>query len=534
MATNEKEISRDLDAAQKKLEIIQDVKPPEGALANWRQMTSRHKATPKSLTIANYSGALTCYEMLFNKSCVIDGGEKKVLLVQPFWLDNVHDSRLDSQWGQMVREFPPNIGKLFVQCFPDLGNKESADKRVTFRQVKEVREECLRLLEESGKYEIIRGECMDMELKHEKVEFLSREVQEMATKELGTHQMVIDTFLTPQKSIARPTPTKEKGEKEIEFIEISMKDEAKHRFEIDENVKVYNFSQKHLTADNLPSQTEVYTCPKGQEPPNLICLGSGLSAVWLKEQAGDNSKVQICVRNEKSALPPQLKRNDGKTLTMEDCTRIDLHDLRNVKAIMDSKALLDEPLKEKIVAYAKEHNISLNDITDNTRILVNKDSKEIVGMGEGVVAYGYTTDKDLTHKLPPEMLVLPDPLQTKRDFIAPKNIPGDAGFARFRFHKEQLLADKFQVEDVDIAALVFRETDKVLLAKEWGVGKDFMDHLGAEIKKLEDTPQDSKQFIKDTYQAWAVGKDQKEINANFNDAVDNLFDSCEQRSSKQL
>lgn len=433
--------------------------------------------------IANYSAVLTCFEML--KHPEVNHATNKLLVVQPFWLDTVDESRLDSTWGQNVEEFPNLISDLLKELNPGIEHQE----RVTFRQVKALREACIERIEASGEFTVMRGKAETI--------VASEDGKQLALKQDNGSEVIVG---------------------------------------LAEDAKLFNFSQIARPCDipEVPSQTDVYKYPRGEEPKKALVLGAGLSAVWFLEQTAATTEAKICVRNAHSKPPPSIARNKGKSITIEDCIKLDTVVLRTLKDIVLNSSSAFGEINENTVnwiKYAEEHGYDIESPDDNIVLVVDKDTQKPIAIAPTYVAYGYITDKSLTESAENIEMFQPDTLQKDKakHFFAPKNIPGDAGFARYLYLKKEYLADRFSALDIDIEALVIIESEKELLQEAFKVPADFINCLCDQITELEDTPKDPQEYIKEQYATWAKAQseDAKDIEPDF----ETLF---QQRAQRRL
>ncbi len=424
--------------------------------------------------VANYSGVITCYDLLHHPQ--LDHTQQNLLIVQPFWLDDVHDQRLDSAWGQHVTEFPVHVRDLLIELFPDIATQE----RVTFRQIKALRAECVQRLKDSGEFRVIEGGVTRLERSEEGLLTVHSELEDVQT------------------------------------------------FQLAADARVYNFSQRARSDRGMPfvpSQTEVYGQEIGREPSRAIILGAGLSAVWFLEQTGERTQTAICIRNERSRIAPAISRNQGRTITREDCIRMDLSYTMTLSELYDRRNsvgyFFDSDVREQVeaqIAFVEAHGFNADSIGDNIIIVVENGTEVPKAVGHAYVAYGYMTDVSITEGIDAALTVTPDAQQRHRveRFFAPKNIPGDAGFARYVYLKTEVLGSRFSVYDIDIEALVITEAQKPLLSEAFGVPIAFIDYLCAEIRELEDTPRDPLNFIELKFLAWqAEAEERREIRPDF-------------------
>lgn len=444
---------------------------------------------PKRIIVGEYSAILTSYELLLSNNYDLNKGEKDVLIIQPFWLENVHESRLDTSWGQHVREFPPNISKLLKKMYPDIDKQE----RVTFEQIKELRNKCIDVLKKSDKYEIIQAEVASISLEESKEE----------NKHLN-------------------------NEEKSKCIKIVLKDGNEHFYEYSEDMKIYNFSQTHKKDTlnlNLAHQTELYQFEKGNEPKKIIVFGAGLSAVWVKEQAS-KSDVRVVIRNNKTIIPASIARNKDFPIIKEKCLCMDECIFMSLNAILNSNNESDETIKKAVNEFAEKNKINLKQLDKNYIVgfkrtdLEDQIVGEVLEIGFGYIALGYEPNKKICDNVPEEMVIYP--VISKESFYAPRNIPFDAFFARHEIHKRLILKNEFSVEHINLHALVIREEDKPLLSKELGVAHDFINYLCNEIKKEEDTPVNVDEFIHSKYKSWLINE-KKEANPDFKNNLDKLL-----------
>jgi len=487
---------------------------------NLRFYTSKIRDIPEKIIITNYSGILTCYDLLLNVSYQIL--TKIILVIQPFWLDSVHESRLDSWWGQNFREFPLTISRLLLEMDPDIKNQE----RITFRQVQQLRRMCIDILKGNNHFEVIEGKCHSLQLMREKVKRKSLPLPQIE---------LFETSIKPVEKLAAI-----RAWNQIEYVKIQMENNQEYLYELTHENKIYNFSQQPIedfTKPYLPPQTLLYQLPKGQEPANIIVLGAGLSAVWILEQA-PASKVRIAIRDNVSKVAPTIARNKNNPIIKEACLKLDQCYLLSLKSIMESKETIDRPDQENIKNYSIRNQISIKNWASNDIVAIAKQTREILDIGSGYTAYGFSTEKSLTKKLPENMVVsLEKPVDPGR-FYAPKNIPFDAFFARHQDQKKLLMQDKFSISDINLSALVIQEEDKSTLALALNVDIHFMHYLCNKIidkstdnfEGLEDTPEDSQQFIKDIYSLWIQEYNQIDNSLDFHTKLADIFQKMEENT----
>lgn len=484
--------------------------PEDPELAkNLRIYTSKIKAIPENIIIANYSGVLTCYDLVFNN--LWQPVARVILIILPFWLDSVHESRLETLWGQNFREFPQSISRLLLQLDPQIKNQE----RLTFRQVQLLRRACIGSLKEKGHFKVIEGKCEYLQLMREKVK---REPSPLP----------LEAFRTSIKAIDRLSGVKVYNR--IEYLKIRMEQGKEYLYELRPENKVYDFSQQPVNDKAhpfLPPQTQLYQLPKGHEPENIIVLGAGLSAIWVKEQA-PLSKVRVAIRNPDSKIAAEISRNRENLILREDCLFLNQCHLLALKPIMEAVAARDEDLKEKVKNYAG-NGLEGCSWMSNDLVAIDKKSEKILEMGRAYTAFGFARDGVLTAKLPENMIIAPEKLVDKKTFYAPKNIPFNAFFGRHEAEKRVLMQDKFKVEDINLKALVIREEDKSLLAFTLNTDRQFINFLCKNISEIEDTPENSEAFIQSVYQQWINQALEKDNSAEFNTRLAALFHRMEMR-----
>ena len=468
--------------------------------------TSEPMVKAEDVTIADFSGVLSHYELMFHEMYIIEQplSGKKILIVQPFWLDSVDDSRLDTSWGQHVGEYPPNLSKLFKEMFPAVHLQD----RVSFRQVKRLREECIKTLKENRHYEVLEGTC-------------------------GSMKALPHTENTLQ-------------------LHISMTDGVDHQYEIESTARIFNFSQvpRPLThpLKHLPPQTEIYAYKQGNEPKRMILFGSGLSTVWIKEQS-PGSDIKVVLRNAASTLPKEIGRNTVK-ITREQCLYMDQIDFLLVNSIMESENPRDSMRKKALTEFALANQIELlselnylaafkatpaaGAAEDTLEDALDEPlSEEVLAIGIGYNATGFVPNESICRDIPTQMVFYPiDPKTAATSFYAPKNIPAGAFFERHEQFKRKMMGITFNVLDVNLQALVITETDKPLLATELQVPLDFINYLCADITKLEDTPPNAETYIKEKYTEWTK-KTSVVVDSQFDERVHTLLDGMATRAEKK-
>lgn len=452
-----------------------------------REVVSDIMGSMATVSVGNFSTILSSYELMFHQSCIIDpvDTQKRALIVQPFWLDSVHDSRLDTLWGQHVREYPRHIQALFRELNPGI----DAQERVTFRQVKELRAECIRRLKMNPQYCILEGTCTSMEL-------------------------------TEDRS----------------HLTVAMTKDAKEtisRFEVNSDTRVFNFSQKpRLSGLKIPPQTGIYTYPKDAQPKNIVVIGAGLSAVWLKEQS-PGSNVTVALRSASSPLPPKIARN-SVCIAREECVAQDEIDFLHAKDIIMSVSERDKERKAALLDAARNKGMTTEELVQDGVIVGFQKAPpvspvSVKALGAGFCSLGFVPDEDFTSRLPKEMVIMPTP--PSADHIAPKNLPSGAFFERYDQYERGILGASFCLYDTNLPSLVIRSVDKIPLSEALGVSLVFIDHLCNQIKALEDTPPDTNAYIKEVYKGWLAANSSELRSADFDDRLDSLFQNIESRSS---
>ena len=144
------------------------------------------------ICVANNSGAF------FAHASLIEHGPEahpKLTIFRPkFWLDDVHPDYFDLDWGQSVKGLPRNVRREFMEIY----RSQPSDKRITWGQMRNLREYMFDKLEKKG-ISVIPG--IPKIVKHKNGYHVSSENSSFDTP-LHTH--IYSSFRTPNTNTTHP------------------------------------------------------------------------------------------------------------------------------------------------------------------------------------------------------------------------------------------------------------------------------------------------------------------------------------------
>lgn len=389
---------------------------------------------------------------------VQNNNDAPMLILHDFWIDNVHASRLDTEWGQTILEFPLFFRQMIIQIINEQKKTLNLEERITFAVYKSLREKIIEYLKKNG-VKIVRGQIVATEKINENyIKFTINQNNKIKKIIITSQEKIFNTLMKP-RSLQR------RGEREI-----------------------------------FPPQTDLYKYAKGEEPTEIIIIGSGLSAVWIKEQC-PNSTIRYIFRNRNSA-PPSIKRNINIEILQNEVFYNEDIELLPTKVIyvMDDDAdvkklartyftSLNDKRKLKEHEFLSKKNIDI--IPDNHGIIYNKALNEIKFCGLVYNATGFEPDlKDI-----PNAINVHFQQNVKKPF-APKNLPLGALIDRYTDQEvkfSEVLSINKRYLLIPIEILFFRREHLNWFAdymKSEGITllENFFVNLESLVILLEDTP----------------------------------------------
>ncbi len=413
---------------------------------------------------------------------------QRVIFLDDFWLTSVDQSRLHTKWGQTVNEFPLPLKSLFLKLYPTL----KPHQRVTFEQ-----------------FLAVRGVVKEVLVSDPNIEMISNSVQSIRYNEITSMDALISSYFDHSHLFDFLSPDFNPESR----LEVITQDGITHSYCCDkEKTRVINTTtmpreNKAMTLmgkeKDLPPQTDLYRYPISEEPKQLVIFGSGLSAVWVKQQA-PNSEIRFILRNEQSQLPTTIARNESIHIRPDEIIYADQVDFIKTFGILYSTN--NDPytckMKKAILWHLHKQGISPEHISEHHISIRKKDSYDVIFTGEGYNATGFIPRTIPAYDLPEGML---QNIHFSRDatkIYAPKNLPAGALFDRTsdQVHRLTNVAEKDRPLLVNLEALFFREEDLESLANYFGVSKVVISYIFEQVNALEDTPSDPKSFIQNTYQ----------------------------------
>ena len=487
------------------------------------------------IILSQNSGLFSAHTAFFQNSIVCENVSTKIVLVTPpFWLDEVDESRLDTEWGQLTQEYPLVIRERLKTLLEENKIVINENERLTFRQMRMLRDSIKAELKSNKDFEVIEDRCSAIQLYQNKVEHFPNREEGLFSFYPYRHSSRLVTNETELRAkIDHP------GRAYFYFLKLNMEHGKAHVYEVNTDMRIYNFAsiprpnllmQELNNGKDLPPQTELYKLKRGTEPKNIITFGGGLAAVWVCEQARQ-SNVHIVLRNRDTKLDQPIERNKNTIINPDQfiyANETDFILLKNIEDDLYTKTRLQRDRKTSLEKYAQLHNIDLDQqkTHENYVIAYKINSAEVLFAGIGYNATGFIPNlapvKDL-----PKRFVNNVHFNPKNKFSSPKNLPGGALFDRYNEQLRYLAKSKNSLFFIDIEAPFIREEDGAFLAEKLETNIDFIHFMCENIPKLEDTPTNPQAFFKEQFLLWQQARGVKqspERNESFNKKVDELFE----------
>lgn len=448
------------------------------------------QAENSSLYMGQNSIAFTLLELsaisnAMGSSLIIKGDSKITLIMQDFWLDSVHETRVDTFWGQTPNEFP-----LFIQKKIDtLFKGYPKDKRITFSMFCEVRKSIIASLKE----------------KH--IDVIQDNIEKLT---MSDDQQTLTVKMESSEQTIRG--------KKIAIINTLIKSRGNPAF-LNKNKR------------DLPDHTELYReYPKGAYPKRIIVVGSGLSAIWIKEQF-PKSKIKY-IWKEGTNPSTVIDRNSNINILNEDIYYAGVIDYYSVDYLMELSD--DSTLKRDFKNYADENSIIIEQAKANHIVVFSKVDDQILFDGLGYNATGYDPNVEIVEGLPQSILTNIHAPSLRLDGpkpYGPKNIPVWQTLMGNYTNQEIVLAKIFNFPlDQRIVLIPFEVLFFQPVHEEWfteymsnngiTVPRVFFDKLREGIIKMEDTPENP---LSEIIAVFNMTESQMDTRASFSSILGHIF-----------
>lgn len=404
-------------------------------------------------------------EPLMQGRLLINTENKPILIINKYWLDHVHESRLETSWGQLPREYPFYFHQKIIDIIPGY----SEDRRLTFREFKMLRNSIFKDLRAMG------------------VQIFSGLITTVIPEERNGQKVVNITLNTGAK------------------VQIAQGSEV-----INTLTNPNPNTIKDANDEDLPDQSKLYEFAYKHAPKNLILFGFGLSSVWIREQCPE-SEIRYLVSDvdrAKQTLNNLTNRNSHTSIQAHQfigrlgVTIVPLERLFHLRNA--------QPEKIALLAYLSDNAIKLDTLKPHLNdLVIFEETNQVIGkvlfIGRAYSAIGYGP---ATYRMDAINLtnIYPNPAENLR-VSAPGNLPSGALMDRYtaqivEFGKHQSIGQRALL--IPIETLSF-QPEHLTCLKDYlyqcniDLDDSFFTLLKTEVKKLDDTPKEPLAVLKKAY-----------------------------------
>lgn len=323
----------------------------------YRSVTNFFKTIAKDTRRRNYSRRnpdkqdvhLVSHSSLFaiDKKTIEEAKFPLKVCLFPMWLEKVHSSHLDHEWGQTYLGFPKVFRDIFVKMHPNFPK----EKFLRWKHILEVREQKISFLKEQHK----QGNIILSDFRHENIaDYEGRTLFSPIVLEDGKY-----TMRTRQGETVFEISQENLGTV-FNFLSVP---------------RISPFDLSKIGFKDRP-HTELYQIPPSKVPRIIFVNGMGLSSIWIKKHF-PNSEIMVLAINKGENLimipsNASVDYSQIKIVQLEDVTiPEDSEEIIEWVKIGDKKIYLKEsyftaigyePYEEITKIIPKDNLVTLSDI----------------------------------------------------------------------------------------------------------------------------------------------------------------------------